>query len=159
MINCFFMKRLFIAINILPQQELLKVYNEVKKRCYAGKIKWVDTELFHLTLKFLGDTQEDLIESVSNVLDKISNETDCFTFDIKGLGIFGSSYRPRIIRADIENDKSLKILGNSILSGLEKIGFSRDRQNFVPHITLGRIKYVQDKRLLQEVISEFSTHF
>ncbi len=153
------MKRLFIAIKIVPQQDLLQVYNEIRKRCYAGKIKWVDTKLFHLTLKFLGDTPEDMIEPVSEVLEKLSSETASFSFDLKGLGIFGSSYRPRIIRVNIEQDESLKRLGNNILTALEKTGFSTDRQNFVPHLTLGRIKFVRDKKLLRETISDFTGIF
>ena len=151
------MRRLFVAIKISPDKELLKAYNEIRRRCHAGKIKWVDVNLFHLTLKFLGETPGEDINTITNVLKKIANSTSGFSFDLKGLGIFGSSYRPRIFRVIIENDTKLKSFGNEVLRKLEKAGFPADRQNFVPHLTLGRIKYIQDKKMLQEIISEYQT--
>ena len=149
------MKRLFVAIKIKPDKELLRVYHEIRRRCYAGKIKWVDVDLFHLTLKFLGETPEEDVGAITNALKEISGSTSGFSFDLKGLGIFGSSYRPRIIRVIIENDTRLKEFGNEVLKKLEKAGFPADRQNFVPHLTLGRIKYIHDKKLLQKIISDY----
>jgi 2'-5' RNA ligase len=149
------MKRLFVAIKINPDKELLRVYNEIRRRCHAGKIKWVDVNLFHLTLKFLGETPGEDVNTITNVLKEVAGSSSGFSFDLKGLGIFGSSYRPRIIRANVENNTQLKAFGNTVLSKLEKAGFPSDRQNFVPHLTLGRIKYIQDKKMLQEIISEY----
>lgn len=153
------MKRLFVAINIVPDSKLLQVYNEIQKRCYADKIKWVDAHLFHLTLKFIGETSQDSIDNISNVLRQIADDTDAFTFNLKGVGIFGSSYHPRIIRVNIEEGRNLIRLGNEIATGLEAIGFPKDRQNFVPHLTLGRIKKVQDKKFFQQTIKLYQSQF
>lgn len=153
------MKRLFVAIKIIPQKELLKAFRDIQKRCFAGKIKWVDPDLFHLTLKFLGDTPEDKIEPVSEVLEEVTEETAGFSFDLAGLGIFGSSYRPRIIRVNVEKGGQLEILGNELLNRFDDVGFKRDRQNFVPHLTLGRIKQVSDKKLLQKTVSDYGSVF
>jgi 2'-5' RNA ligase len=62
------MKRLFVAIKINPNKELLRVYNEIRRRCHAGKLKWVDVNLFHLTLKFFGETPEEDVNTIANVL-------------------------------------------------------------------------------------------
>ena len=153
------MKRLFVAINIVPDSKLLQVYKEIQKRCYADKIKWVDAHLFHLTLKFIGETPQDSTDNISKVLRQIADNTDAFTFNLKGVGIFGSSYHPRIIRVNIEEGKNLIRLGNKIATGLEAIGFPQDRQNFVPHLTLGRIKKVQDKEFFQKTIKIYQTEF
>jgi 2'-5' RNA ligase len=37
---------------------------------------------------------------------------------------------------------------------LEEIGYDADRQNLVPHLTLGRIKSLKDKQLFQKIIDE-----
>ena len=50
------MKRLFIAIDIPGNKEVLQTFNDFKASLPLNKIKWVDANLFHLTLKFLGDT-------------------------------------------------------------------------------------------------------
>ena len=102
------MKRLFVAIKIKPDKGLLRVYNEIRRRCHAGKIKWVDVNLFHLTLKFLGETPGEDVDTITNVLKEIAGSTSGFNFDLKGLGIFGSSYRPRIIRVNVENSARIK---------------------------------------------------
>jgi len=153
------MKRLFVAVNIVPNSRLLQAYSEIQKRCHAGKIKWVDAHLFHLTLKFIGETPQDSIDKISKVLRKVAIDTDAFTFNLKGVGIFGSSYHPRIIRVNIEDGMGLITLGNKIATGLEAIGFPQDRQNFVPHLTLGRIKKVQDKEFFQQTIKMYQSQF
>jgi len=153
------MKRLFVAINIVPNSKLLQAYNVIQKRCHSGKIKWVDENLFHLTLKFIGETPQDSIEKISKALRQIAVDTDAFTFNLKGVGIFGSSYHPRIIRVNIEEGMNLMTLGNKIATGLEAIGFPQDRQNFVPHLTLGRIKKVQDKEFFQQTINIYQSEF
>jgi len=153
------MKRLFIAINVLPNNALLKVYNDLQSRCSNGKIKWVDARLFHLTLKFLGETSETDEQKIASALHVITAATNSFTFNLKGIGIFGSSYRPRIIRINIEGNEQLIQLGNEIRQGLASSGFPNDRQNFVPHLTLARIKQVQDKAFFQKSINLYKEVF
>ena len=46
-------------------------------------------------------------------------------------------------------------IANLLHHELETIGIYKDRQNFVPHLTIGRIKYLNDKPLFQEVMSEY----
>ncbi len=155
-----FMKRLFIAINVSPDGTLLKAYGDLQLRCSKGKIKWVDTRLFHLTLKFLGETSDSDLKKIAEVLHTVAASYNTFTFNLKGIGIFGSSYRPRIIRVNIDKGEQLVDLGNIIRLELDKLGFYNDRQNFVPHLTLGRIKKVQDKIFFQKSINKYKEiHF
>jgi len=147
------MKRLFIAVNVTPNHTLLKVYNDLQARCNKGKIKWVDASLFHLTLKFLGETSEEDEKKIASILQSLAAVTPSFSFNLKGIGIFGSSYRPRIIRVIIEGGEPLIQLGNEIRQKLESMGFPNDRQNFIPHLTLARIKQVQDKAFFQQSMS------
>ena len=44
-----------------------------------------------------------------------------------------------------------------MLNKVENLGFERGRQNFVPHITIGRIKYLDNKKRFQEVINRFKS--
>ncbi len=153
------MKRLFIAINIYPNQTLLEACNDLQARCNRGRIKWVDASLFHLTLKFIGETPEDKIDIISKTIKNVTDSTNSFSFDLKGIGIFGSTYRPRIIRVNINNDEHLIRLGNNLRFELEQAGFPNDRQNFVPHLTLARIKQVQDKTFFQKSINLYKEVF
>jgi 2'-5' RNA ligase len=50
-------------------------------------------------------------------------------------------------------------LAEQLKAELEKEGFEYDRQNFVPHLTLGRIRNISDKELFQQVMDDFREAF
>jgi 2'-5' RNA ligase len=82
----------------------------------------------------------------------VKEKFSAFNIDISNIGVFGSSYAPKLIWLGVENE-ILKRLGNDVIAAMEKVGFIVDRQNFVPHITLGRIKKLEDKNYFQKIIS------
>ncbi len=153
------MKRLFIAIKIKPGQEFLNTYYGLKKDLSNEKIKWVNEDNFHFTLKFLGETDESLIAKISKILEKVSLNTQPIKLKIENLGPFGSRYNPRVIWAGIENNPQIAEFADKILNKLDEAGFTRDRQNFVPHITVGRIKNVNNKKHLKSIIDKYKPHY
>ena len=152
------MKRLFVAVKIKPDPVFLNVFFRLKKDLQYEKINWVNEDNLHFTLKFLGKTETSEIANVTETLEQIAQTTKAFDITIENLGIFGSRYQPRVIWAGIEKSVSLLSLGENILNKLDKLGFKRDRQNFVPHITLGRIKHIRDKAHLKQVIDTNKPH-
>ncbi len=149
------MKRIFVALKIHPSEKFLTIYDELKSACRNDKIKWVEPYNIHMTLKFLGETEEDKIGSIRNVLSGISFRNQSFELKLKDVGIFGSSYKPRVIWFGIEENESLINLANDVLDQMHDLGFEKDRQNFVPHLTIGRIKFIDNKRTFQEVINKY----
>lgn len=148
------MKRLFAAIKIYPSPEFLKTYNSLKSGLRFCRITWVNPYNIHVTLKFFGETEERKIPEISRILKEVASRHQPFTCELVNVGIFGSSYSPKVIWFGIENADPLKMLGNDMLRSLEAIGWERDRQNFVPHLTIGRIKEVPDRQLFQKMIDE-----
>jgi RNA 2',3'-cyclic 3'-phosphodiesterase len=148
------MKRLFAAIKIHPSPEFLKTYNSLKNGLKFCRITWVKPESIHVTLKFFGETEEKRIPEISRVLKEAASRHQPFASELVNVGIFGSSYSPKVIWFGIENAEPLKNLGNDVLKSCEAIGWEADRQNFVPHLTIGRIKDVPDKHLFQKMIDE-----
>ena len=146
------MKRLFAAVKIHPSSEFLKTYNSLKSGLRFARITWVKPESIHITLKFFGETMENRISDISNVLREVAGRHQPFTSEIVNVGIFGSSYSPKVIWFGIDKSEPLKKLGLEVLQSVEKIGWEHDRQNFVPHLTIGRIKDIPDKHLFQSVI-------
>ena len=71
---------------------------------------------------------------------------------MSGIGIFGSRYDPRVVWAGIEPPEPLASLMKIVQKEMEQHGFEPDRQNTVPHLTLGRIKFLKDKELFKKVI-------
>jgi len=150
-------KRLFAAIKIDTSEELLNVYYSIRHRLKDEKIKWVEPMNFHLTLKFFGETPGSQIEKINNELERISDDIEPFAMTISKAGIFGSSYNPRVIWLGFKEEELLKNIGTKILSHLNDKGFPSDRQNFVPHLTIARIKKIDHIESLRRTISHFQT--
>lgn len=151
------MKRIFAAIKINPDDNFLRIYNELKSACRHDKINWVKPNNVHITFKFFGETEENKIPNIVLALSEIANRHNNFSFNLKDVGIFGSHYKPRVIWFGVENMKELQALANDVLDGMEDLGFERDRHNFVPHLTIGRIKFTDSKRLFQEIIEKYKS--
>ena len=111
-----------------------------------GRIKWVNKDRLHLTLKFVGDTPESSFKSIQDKLESISNTSETIQLKIEGTGCFPIKERPRILWSGITGEISkLEKLFNEIQSSLKSLGFYKDDKLFHPHITLGRSKYPQKR--------------
>jgi 2'-5' RNA ligase len=149
------MKRLFAAVKVEPDEKMLDIYDQLRDGLLHEKIKWVEPHNIHLTLKFFGETPENKIDDICDVLDEIAEKHAPYEFNLKDIGIFGSSYNPRVIWFGIQDGTKTERLANGVLDAVEEIGWERDRQNFRPHVTVGRIKFIKDKRFFQQTISKF----
>ena len=137
--------RLFIAIE-LPSNiidGLRNVQEELKDK--SNKPSWAKPENIHLTLKFLGDTETGKIESMVNILEGIAGKSFGFEISVKGVGTFPAAGNPRVIWVGIEENKDMLQLYNNIEEGLATLGFEKERRDFKPHLTLGRIKFLNDR--------------
>ncbi len=153
------MKRLFLAIKILPTDNFMDVYSSLKNELKHEKIKWVEPYNLHLTLKFFGETEDEKIDSIIEKISESVSRTEQFSFEVEEIGIFGSSYNPKVLWAGISGSKNIINLENLISEGLSEIGYVKDRQNFVPHLTLGRIKYLSDKTLFQLIVDDYKNEY
>jgi len=152
------MKRLFIAIKIDPDQHFIDVYQALRNDLAHEKIKWVPEENLHLTLRFLGEMNENNIDRIIKAIAVVTSVRQ-FDFNVQNTGIFGSSYRPKVIWFGTNPKEYLQKLAGSINQSLSRIGYTNDRQNFVPHLTAGRIKELSDKTLFQNIISKYKMQF
>ena len=149
------MKRLFVAVKITPDETFIQTYSLFRQKMGFSRIAWVEPDVMHLTLKFLGDTPEDKIPFIGQVLTEVSQGHPPLDIQLDHLGLFGSSYDPRVIWFGSSDSAKLSELGHAIIDGLHLAGFHRDRQNFVPHLSLGRIKKVENRKYFQMIIDEF----
>ncbi len=150
------MKRLFAAIKVVPDPNLIKVFGELKNLLRGEKITWVDENKMHITLKFFGDTPEEEIPQIISIFDDISGKHQPFNVELEKTGIFGSSYNPRVVWFGISPNTHLEALAEEILEVLDKSGYPRDSQHFRPHLTIGRVKFLQNKKRFQQTIDGFT---
>ena len=80
--------RLFIACYIPGnvKNEILKHQNILKKS--GADVRWVRLENLHLTMKFLGEVEENRIREISEGLSKAVDGFSSFNVGLSGLGAF-----------------------------------------------------------------------
>lgn len=150
------MKRLFLAIPIKTTENgFVPLLDELKRRlAHEQHIGWVRPNNIHLTLKFIGSTHSHEIPKIIDGVEEMLKNHKSFTMDFNRTGIFGSRYAPRVLWLGMQDTpQELYDLEEDTLTTFDKLGFLRDRQNFVPHITLGRIKGLCEKQYFQKVVA------
>jgi 2'-5' RNA ligase len=147
-------KRIFIAIKIESSASLLKILEEIKTCLNREKIKWVNPDNLHLTLTFLGDTEEILISKIKAALDNIKSGQ--FSLELNSLGVFKNINSPAVLWVGIMNNKIMTDIKNAIDLQLSKVGLSLEARVFKPHLTIARIKSIADKKNLEILLKKFN---
>ncbi len=147
--------RTFIAIKITAEKKLLDSIAELKKSLAGEEIRWVDIDNLHLTLRFLGETNQFQVAEIIKMLESISKQFQPFQFSLKGVSIFKKKIQPRVLFVSIENDLVLKQLAAEILEMSKTPGFKVEENTFNPHLTLGRIKFIQNKTDFYALVNKF----
>lgn len=131
------MIRLFIALNIpdVIKSELIELRNSVMGSNY----KWETKDKLHLTLKFIGDVSDDLLNPIISEISFIQNYS-AFNCAVTNFGFFFRDKKPSILWAGLKIDESILDLVTKIESALEKFSIKRENRSFHPHLTLLRIK-------------------
>jgi 2'-5' RNA ligase len=156
--------RAFIAIDLSPEihKRLDQVASELKERLAGVPVRWVPVENIHLTLKFLGDVSLTNLEILKKILRSEAGNHLPFEISIGQLGAFPSKRRPRVIWVGVEAPQELMDLQRAIESETTRLGYSRDRREFSPHLTLGRISRnanSADLRQIGEVLRTYEVGF
>jgi RNA 2',3'-cyclic 3'-phosphodiesterase len=148
-------KRIFIAVKIDPNDTLLSMISCFKTGLMNERIKWIETENFHATLAFLGDTAENMIKPVDKMLQRVCEGFGDFEMVIKGAGVFKTFKDPRVIWTGIEPSAKLNELYEAIKLGLKDTGITIEDRSFSPHLTLGRIKGINDNGILKLLVTKY----
>ncbi len=147
--------RTFIAIEIDKKiREALRQIQE-KLKTSRTKVKWSDPNNTHLTLKFLGEIEADLIERIGKVLPEIVREFKPFKIELDTIGGFPNLDRPRVIWLGIKEGKeNLAKLNEQIEGKLIKLGIPGEKRKYHPHITVGRVRSLKDIEGLLQALKE-----
>jgi len=149
------MQRIFIAVKIDTGENLLNMISDLKAGLKNERVKWTEVENFHITLAFLGDTDETKTEAINNMLRRTCKGFGEFEIFIKGTGVFKNFNDPRIIWTGIEISEKLIELYDCIKSGLKDTGIALEERTFRPHLTLGRIKSIRDNENLRSLVARY----
>ncbi|MGC8977461.1 MAG: RNA 2',3'-cyclic phosphodiesterase [Candidatus Ratteibacteria bacterium] len=145
--------RTFIGID-LPEdikEGLKDVISGLKKIKEAKPVK---IENLHITLKFLGEVEEKDIEKIKDKLENLAKNFKSFEVEIKGVGVFPSEKKVRVLWVGIEDGGYLKKMNNEIEEVMKEFGFEKEK-DFVGHITIARFKSVPNLNFINEIFEKY----
>lgn len=129
------MKRCFVSVDI-PEEIRFKI-KEIQDKLPEFYGKKTELGNLHLTLKFLGEIDDEKIKKIKKKLDEV--DYFCFNAEFGGIGVFSENY-VRIVWLELKNCEKLQ---QRIDSALESL-FSKEKI-FMSHLTIARIKKLKDK--------------
>lgn len=140
------MARLFIAVDLAISvvERLALLQQEWAKRIDDDdvRIRWVEPENIHVTLKFLGETDRSVIPLLEEALAALMRPLFPFEVTSQRIGAFPDLRRPRILWTglDPKGAEVMSLLQLSVEQDIQTLGFSPEDRDFHPHVTLGRVK-------------------
>jgi len=147
--------RLFLAVD-LPDQvrhELAVVQNALKP--LTDSARWVSADSIHITLKFLGEVPEKVVDEIDTALAGLSWKP--FTVTVHGVGFFPGNRSPRVFWAGMEAP-TMQDLAEELDSRMERLGFDKEKRAFRPHITLARARDTRIDSALVTGASQYEEH-
>lgn len=138
--------RCFIAMGIGDdiKKPIAAMVDDLRSAVSEGRprVTWTRPDGWHVTLKFLGDVDDDTLGEVTDNLRRVAAETGAsFTIRAHGLATFPSSGRkPRAIVVPIEDDGSAARLAATVDAAMTPLGFEPDGRPYVAHLTVGRVR-------------------
>ncbi len=148
--------RSFIAIELPTETRSGLERITGKLKASAGDVRWVKTDDIHLTLKFLGDVEEERIAEIGGCIEHCVQAISPFPLAVRGLGAFPSDHSPQVIWIGAADESgSLSRMQRTLEDGLSRLGFKKEKRPFSPHLTLGRLKSPRGKDAVRRALAEF----
>ncbi len=141
--------RIFVAIDFPDEviKEVSRVQEILGTRKFTGKI--TELENLHLTLKFLGEVNDEKLGAIMGKLREI--ESDEFEARLERAGSFSFRGSPKIVWIKI-GGKGIFELQKKVDEKMSEIGFKIE-DRFMSHMTIARIKYVKNNKEFMEYVA------
>ena len=123
--------RSFLALDV--PDDLARHIASAQSRLGVGRM--VPRENLHVTLAFLDDQPESVLEELDRDLGALSQ--DRFPLDVTGYAHFGKS-RPRIAYLGVASSAPLLSLHQAVRRAARAAGIALSHERYIPHITIAR---------------------
>ena len=133
--------RLFIAAR--PPDAVLKGIADLSASLASrgDGVRWVRGDGVHLTLKFLGNTDEEKVPGIDRAVSECARGVGEIRLTVGRVGTFPDLRRPRVIWVGLAGDLArLESVQQAVEEACFGLGFEKEGRAFRPHLTLGRVK-------------------
>ncbi|MFQ6674994.1 MAG: RNA 2',3'-cyclic phosphodiesterase [Fidelibacterota bacterium] len=136
--------RTFLAVELPNEVKRTARYLHTTVQARPGVVKWLKSANIHLTLRFLGPTPEEEVSRINDAMARVIKDHTDFTLRIEGTGVFPRRERPRVLWMGVDGEvESLNEMVADINRALDGLGYPPEEREYVPHVTIGRIRYPQ----------------
>jgi 2'-5' RNA ligase len=133
--------RLFIAVELDLDEELLSLQKQMQAFDRDRTIRWTAIDSIHLTLKFLGETPANRQAAITAAMTEATKGHKPFGLTLEGTGCFPNTRKPRIVWAGLGGEiKALHTLRDAVERTVSPLGYPTEDRPFSPHLTLGRAR-------------------
>ena len=146
-------RRLFVGIPISAEiKDKIKSLS-AKLQETGADLNLVSLENLHLTLKFLGQIEEEQIADIKKRLAGVAEKELRFVIKIKKVNTFSSGSKLRVVFIEAESAQlvSLRNKIDLVLNNFKK----DDHANTAAHLTLARVQSEKNKPQLQVILTKF----
>lgn len=146
--------RSFIAFDI-DDEQIIKRFSEAQQMLVrtGADLKLVKPENIHVTMRFLGNINLPMVDSIHEAMQKVSFSP--FDVEIRGLGAFPKLQYARVIWAGIRKGaEQLSNISDQLEPRLRELGFRPDPKGFSPHLTIARVKSGRNKSELIRCVKD-----
>ncbi len=149
--------RAFIAFPLNEAKLKIKpIIENLKNEIPGNEIKWVEVQNLHITLKFLGDINQQKLQNICQELKNQLSPLPLLNPRIINSGVFPNYKKPNTIWLGIEPANIFDPFVSQVELICEKHGFARENRPFSPHITIGRVRRETNSReKISAVIKKF----
>jgi 2'-5' RNA ligase len=151
--------RTFLGVPVKVDTGFLHGREQLMHRLKEERISWVDPALYHVTLRFLGDTSNAVVQEISRLLGQLPEVPAVSRIGIYGPGSFGPTNRPRVVWTGFRQEELFLTLHREVNMLLASLGIPEQDQSFRPHLTLGRIRSLGDPERFCSALEEVKDHF
>ncbi len=109
--------------------------------------RWIEPANLHLTLRFIGETEEGALSDLDAELARI----DAAGFDLvlDGVGQFGTGRKVHSLWAGVDRNEALLHLQAKVESAVVRAGFAPEPRKFQAHVTLARLRDPNPERVMR----------
>ena len=146
--------RAFISVDVgdrLDWHSLRKELADVDRG-----VRPVRTETLHLTLRFLGETDEGLVEDIEALMATAVEGVRPFSMSFEGVGAFPNARKPRVVWIGLKGADPLVDIARRLEQGVVDLGFKPEKRGFRPHATVARVKHLRRRGRMASLLERWS---
>jgi len=131
--------RSFIGINFSREvkEDISRIQRQIRDNAAKGRFKHVDN--FHITLKFLGEIEQEQAVEIAKKLEGIAQKHQGFELRLQDIGRFKGRENIRTLYIGLGGQiQALNKLNEATEAAMEELGFKRESRAYTPHITISQ---------------------